>query len=279
MPNRCSTSLPPGSCRGNKPVDTTEPELRISETDQGVRYGIWSRESNPPAPTLFILANTIEGTLAADYFRQSGTTLAQQGWCCVSIDMPGHGLEHRDGEPAELEGWRFRADAGEDFVEETNRRLAHVLDHLIAKGCTDAEKVAVCGTSRGGFLAMHFAAFDPRVICVAAFAPVTDLLVLKEFHGAEQNELARALALTSRATELSRKKVWMVIGDQDARVGTDRAITLAERITAAASDLPTGFGAIELHVMPEPRGHTTPAGSADRATEWIGRQISNGDES
>ncbi len=68
----------------------------------------------------------------------------------------------------------------------------------------------------------------------------------------------------------------MVIGDQDARVGTDRAIVLADRITEAAGDLPTGSGSIELHVWPEPRGHTTPAGAAERAALWISEQNPDG---
>ena len=242
-------------------MEHTNPALRICQTDQGVRFGLCQLKFGDRGKK--------------HYFRQSGTSLAHQGWQCVSIDLPCHGWEHRAGEPEQLDGWRFRSVAGEDFVEETNRRLAHVLDHLNVKGCTDAGKVAVCGTSRGGFLAMHFAAFDSRVKCVAAFAPVTDLLGLQEFHGAEQNDLVRSLALTTRAVDLARKQVWMVIGDQDVRVGTDRAIMLADRITEVARDLPVCRGSIELHVLPEPRGHTTPAGATDRATEWIDRQISN----
>jgi dienelactone hydrolase len=275
MKSRCLTSSRPSSCRGNNCVENPDPVLRIGETDQGVRFGLWGCESNSPVPTLFILANTIEGTLASDYFRQCGTALTHQGWQCVSIDLPCHGLEHREGEPQQLDGWRFRADAGENFVAESNQRLAHVLDHLIANGRTDAAKVAVCGTSRGGFLAMHFAAFDPRVKCIAAFAPVTDLLALREFHGAEQNYLVRTLALTSHAAHLAQKQVWMVIGDQDARVGTDCAIALADRIAEVTHDLLSRAGAVELHVLPEPRGHTTPAGSADQAMGWIRRQISS----
>ena len=30
---------------------------------------------------------------------------------------------------------------------------------------------------------------------------------------------------------------------------------------------------VELHVVPEPRGHTTPDGAIDQAAEWIRRQL------
>lgn len=246
--------------------------VQVLETPGGVRFGIWGNPPKAPAPTLFILANTIEGTLGDAYFRQSGTVLAENGYLCVSIDLPCHGQQRRAEEPAELDGWRFRCEHGEDFVAETNERLRQVLDHLIAAGYTDTARVAACGTSRGGFLALHVAAADARVKCVAAYAPVTDLAVLREFRGAESNALISALALTQQAGALAGRAVWIVIGDQDARVGTEHAVALAHRIEAAARGQGLTNG-VELHVEPEPRGHTTPAGASERSAKWIRRQI------
>ena len=246
--------------------------VQVLETTHGIRFGIWGNPPSTPAPTLIILANTIEGTLGDPYFRQSGTSLASNGFLCASIDLPCHGQLRRAQEPLELVGWRSRCERGEDVVAESNARLGEVLDHLVAAGYTDAARVAVCGTSRGGFLALHFAAADDRARCAAAFAPVTDLAALREFRGAETNALVRDLALAAQADALAGRPVWIVIGDQDTRVGTDRAIDLAHRIGRAARS--QGLeNRVELHVVPEPRGHTTPDGAIDQAAEWIQRQL------
>jgi dienelactone hydrolase len=254
------------------PATATETPVKLMETTTGVQFGVWGAESAESAPTLFILANSIEGTLGDPYFRQSGNQLAEQGYLCVTIDIPGHGEQHRADEPEGLAGWRHRLDHDENLVTETNRRLSEVLDFLIATGRTDPTKVAACGTSRGGFLAMQFTAAEPRVKCVAAFAPVTDLLALREFHGAEDNALVNSLSVIKQADQLANRAVWIIMGDRDERVGTDHAVALARAITASA--LAQGLNpAVELHVLPEPKGHTTPQGAPAQAATWIAAQL------
>ena len=270
----CSTTQ---STRAAEPTRT----LQTLETRTGVRFGLWSNApaapATPasqamPAPTLFILASTIDGTLGDAYYRQAGNALAAHGYLCVSIDLPGHGTQRRTNEPPELPGWRQRFERGDDFVAETNQRLSQVLDHLIAAGHTDAARVAACGTSRGGFLALHFAAHDPRVKCVAAYAPVLDLAALREFRGAETNALVRSLALLQHAEKLAGRAAWLIIGDRDERVGTEHAITFARRLTerSLARGLP---GRVDLHVIVEPRGHTTPPGAPEQSATWIRAQL------
>ncbi|MBM83733.1 MAG: hypothetical protein CMJ78_24515 [Planctomycetaceae bacterium] len=240
------------------------------KTKDGVEFGIWGRVESKRQPTLIVLASTVEETLSDAYFRQCGNQLADKaGWLCVSIDLPCHGTRQRKGEPNGLTGWRSRVDKGEDFVKPFNQRLSSVLDHLIENGYSDAKRIAACGTSRGGFLAVHFAAADTRVACVAAFAPVTKLAKLREFKGAENNALTKQLSLINYAGKLAKRSVWIVIGDQDQRVSTDSAIALARRLT-------TSKCAVELHVMPEPRGHTTPKGAAGMAARWIMAVFRNG---
>lgn len=248
---------------------SVEPALRIAETPSGVRYGLWGRETATPAPLLIILSATIEESLSEDYFRQCGTALARDaGYVCLSIDLPGHGAQQRADERRGLEGWRDRVDRGEDFVAANNARLLAVVDHLVATGVADAKRIAACGTSRGGFMAMQYAAADARVRCVAAFAPVTDLIALREFAGAEADPLVANLALRGRAADLAARPLWVIIGDRDARVDTDAAIVFVRAVTAAA--LAAGADPhAEIHVLPEPKGHTTPAGAPAAAAAWI----------
>lgn len=249
-----------------------EADVQILTTKTGVRFGVWPTIPKQPAPTLFVLAGSIEGTLGDAYYRQSGNNLSRLGYLCVSVDLPCHGREQRSDEPHGLAGWRYRCDRDQDVIADSNQRLRSVLDHLIEARLTDAERVAACGTSRGGFAALHFAAADPRVKCVAAFAPVTDLGALTEFRGAEQHPLVLRLALERRADDLAGRALWLVIGDRDDRVGTDHVIRFARSVTAA-SLTNRREALVELHVVPEPQGHTTPAGAAAQAAHWIEQQV------
>lgn len=247
-------------------------EFKTEKTPGGVEYGWWGNEPKGPAPILFVLSGTIEGTLNSRYFRQSGNELAELGYQCVSIDLPCHGTQTGEGKPSGLSGWGELAGKGVDFVAPFNDRLSEVLDHLIETEKADPEKIAICGTSRGGFLAIHFAAHDPRVKCVAAFAPVTDPAALSEFAKVQDLPMTGKLSLVNQAGKLAGRPVWIVIGDQDERVGTQCAIELASRITAASIAAKVD-SKMELRVMPEPRGHTTPKGSASEAAKWIHRQV------
>jgi dienelactone hydrolase len=253
-------------------AQTSDKSVKHFTTPGGVEYGVWNRTTDEPAPVLFVLASTIDGTLGDTYFRQCGNELAEHGWISVSIDLPCHGKQAREGEPSGLDGWSYRLAKGEDVIAESNSRLSKVLDHLIKTGVADPKRIAVCGTSRGGFLAIHYAAHDDRVKCVAAFAPVTDPRVVKEFVANAKQPLVVQANLEHRADKLAGRPVWIVIGDQDKRVGTDRAESLAQKLREVSRKKEVD-SRVELHVMPEPRGHTTPKGSSKRAATWIYRQF------
>ena len=114
------------------------------------------------------------------------------------------------------------------------QRLAQVVNHLIATGVADGQRIAACGTSRGGFLALHYAASDPRVKCVAAFAPMTEPAVVNEFVANAQHPLVKRSSVENVAGQLAGRPIWIVIGDQDERVGTDQAIRFARKLAAVA---------------------------------------------
>ena len=255
-------------------VASAKPKVQLLHTPDGIEFGIWGEvKREAPAPTLIILATTVSNTLNSEYYRQCGNQLAKRGYICVSIDLPCHGDQRIDGEPEGLPGWSHRAARNLDFVLEFNNRLSKVLDHLVNQGMSDPEKIAACGTSRGGFLALHWAIHDSRVKCVAGFAPVTDLSVLREFKLTSEYQLVKKLNLINRAKDLASRKVWILIGDQDKRVGTDYAVQLARAISKQSQKqkLPSG---VTLHVLPEPRGHTIPSGAARMAFDWVLQELS-----
>lgn len=187
----------------------------------------------------------------------------------MSLDLPCHGLNRQADEPEGLAGWRYRIDRDQkNFIANLNTEISQVLNYLIEQGYTDSEKISACGTSRGGFIALHYAASDQRIKSVAAFAPVTDLAVLNEFKGTEQEPAVCNLALTKQAQNLAGRAVWLAIGDRDKRVGTDSAIAFARSVWHATKNNGNQAG-LQLHILSEPQGHTTPAGAPKQAAEWI----------
>ena len=242
------------------------------ETPDGIPFGVWGNELTYPAPTLLVLSATIDESLGDSYYRQCGNSLAEAGYLCVSLDLPGHGTDQREGEPVGLAAWRMRSDAEEDFVAPFTVQVRMVLTHLVDTGYTDPSRIAACGTSRGGFMALHCAAADPRIRATVAFAPVTALTVLREFHEATNTDYVKGLSLLARAEQFAGRSLWLVIGDRDTRVGTDDCITFARSVTAhsLAENKPAD---VTLIVQPEPKGHTTPQGAPEKAAQWITNKL------
>lgn len=189
-----------------------------------------------PAPTLFLLAMAGEATLCTEPYCRVGLLLRARGWNVISLDLPCHGADRRPGEPAELAGWAARIRSGEDPVSGFCARAGAVAEHLVRTGVADPARLAVAGTSRGGFLAFHLAAANPLFGAVAAFAPVTDLAALREFAGLEQNPLVQSLALSNTVEKLSGRAAWITIGNRDERVGTDRCAAFAGALKQEASN-------------------------------------------
>ncbi len=251
--------------------DAVQKPVEILKTPGGVRFGISGTKPATPAPTLFVFANDISTTLESDDYNKAGKLLAREGVLCVALDMPCHGQDVRDGEPQGIDGWAARLRKEEDFLGAFTKNASAVLDHLITEGYTDREKVAVCGTSRGGFVALHFAAVEPRVRCVAAFAPVTDLIVVREFQELAQHAATNALALSRHAAKLAGRPIWMCIGNNDERVDTDRAIAFTREVVKA-SVAQKKRPLVELHVMTS-EGHTIHRTAHDEAAAWISEQF------
>jgi dienelactone hydrolase len=243
------------------------PKVVSERTADGTVYSIVASSSRGPAPTLFLFAGTGEGTLGAEAYGRVGMLLQAQGWNVVSLDLPCHGAQQRKGEQAELSGWAERVGKGEDIAAELSGRVNQVLDHLVKKQVADPERVAAAGTSRGGFMAFHLAAANPRIRAVAGFAPVTDLLALGEFGGLKDKTLAQKLSLANAAGKLADRAAWITIGNDDKRVGTDRATAFAKALTQAAEQQKLR-PRVQLQVLPVP-GHGGPPEWHDQAAAWL----------
>lgn len=229
------------------PVHAQEkPPFQVLQTPSGVRFAVMGTKPATPGATHLVFASAMQETLRSDDFIKIGKLLAKHGYLSVSLDVPSHGEDKPAGG---LGGWRTSMESKDNFVDRFAKRASDVLDHLIKEGYTDPKKVVASGTSRGGFIALHFAAREPRVHTVVAFAPVIDLLAVTEFKGLENNDLAKELNLLRHADKLADRRVWICIGNQDARVNTDDTIAFT-RLAVKAAKAPSKVVPIELHVMP-----------------------------
>ena len=172
-------------------------EILIRRTSDNIRYGLIGTVDNlqAPAPTLMIFAHSIETMQQQPVYSEVASLLSPLGWVSVIIEPPCHGEDARPDEPPQLMGWRYRIEHDEDLLKAFHTRASAVLDRLITDKISDPARVAVCGTSRGGFLAFHFAAAEPRVKAAAGISPVTRLMALREFSSLEQRNKADRLDL------------------------------------------------------------------------------------
>jgi dienelactone hydrolase len=240
----------------------------IRSTPSGIRFGIVGEKGAVAVPAVVIFVKNIERTLEDSECNRLGMLLRLQNGCVlVSLDIPAHGADRRQNEPAAgLSGWAKRVAAGEDFIAPFLPKVSAVLDFLVANGTVDPGRIGVYGVSRGGFLALYFAAAEPRVKWCAAFAPVTDLLALEEFHGMNANAMARSLSLERIASRLTARPIWIAIGNNDDRVGTDNTIRFSRRVVeeSLAQGKPPD---LELHVT-NANGHSRAAGDWEAAAAW-----------
>lgn len=258
------------------------PAVQVLNTDSGLAFAILGEKPAAPAPTLFVFGGDLRDSLVAEDVNKLGRLLVPRGYLCVSLDTPCHGADARAGEAAGLAGWRDRIVNGENIAAEFSGRVSKVLDHLVAEKFTDPDRVAVSGTSRGGFCALHAAAADPRIRQVIGFAPVTHLPALTEFAGAETHPDVLALSPIHTADKLVGKPMLLIIGNQDLRVGTDDCLALALEVIKKSKGkhhpIPVELrlvGTVDhrLHASPAPQFGQLCA-PHDEAAAWLLAQMS-----
>lgn len=254
------------------------PEVKLLKTTTGIPFAILGEKPAAPAPTLLVFGADMRASLTNEDINRLSRVLIPHGYLCVSLDVPCHGTDVRPGETSgDLAGWKARVLKGENFAAKFAEQVSAVLDYLIAEKYTDPTQISVSGTSRGGFVALHCAAAEPRIKQAIAFAPVTHLPALAEFAGAEKNELALSLHPIHIAPKLVGKPLWIVIGNQDSRVSTDDCLAFALEVIKQSKGkidpIPVelrlvGTSGHRLHAMPKAE-YGQLCSPHDEAATWL----------
>ena len=209
--------------------------------------------SDRPALLLNFAADK-SATLYTEPYNITPQMFLDAGHRAASFDLPCHGDREVQGQPRGIAGfcaeWQRGVDVFAGFVDEGRA----VLDALIERQLAEPGRIFVSGTSRGGYCALRLMAADERIGAVAAFSPVTDWRVLKEFAEIKDSPEVADLALTRFAGALAGRPVWTAIGNSDARVGTDACLRFAEAVVRAEAEEGCSSSRFVLHVVPE-RAH------------------------
>jgi poly(3-hydroxybutyrate) depolymerase len=245
--------------------------IRIERSPSGLRFGVMGEWRDQPAPLILMLQGSLETAQREPIYTEAARLLVRQGFIAVMMDAPAHGEHAQTGEGAELEAWNARVGAGDALLVDFIRQAQHLLDWMIEQGYVDPRRIAVAGTSRGGFLAFHLAAADTRFGWVGGISPVTDLCLLREFAACPRPAAAAALAVEHLVPRLAGRPVWISIGNNDTRVGTDAAVRFARRL-AAAGATEGGDAPVELLVHSTP-GHRSTSRDHERLAAWLLEQL------
>lgn len=212
----------------------------------------------PPVPApdpalLLTFSGARQMAMGRHPYDLAAKAFTDAGHYALSFDLPNHG-DRIDPYGEGIAGMCAALIAGEDpftrFVADGEAVIDACLERGIGAGGTFAY-----GISRGGYCAIRLAAADPRIRGVAGIAPVTDWRVLKEFAQVRDRPEVGAMVLDHFAPSLARRPVFLIIGNRDARVGTDCCARFALRLFE--SEAGQNASSSEVRVVDFP-GHGLP---------------------
>ena len=216
---------------------------------------------------LLNFATDRQTSLTGAPYNMAVEAFVKAGHRAASFDLPAHG-ERVDARGSGIDGMCARFLAGEDpFVQFAADGRA-VIDALIERGEATADRIVVAGTSRAGYCSLRLAAAEPRVKAVAAFAPVTDWRVLREFAAVrERNDIAE-LALEHFRQDLAGKSIYIAIGNHDLRVGTDACARFVTKL-AEVEGTAEGKSRLQFLIVDDSEGHSLDNRWRDRGSQFL----------
>lgn len=219
-----------------------------------------------PLPSLFYFAISGSDTLTLDPFNQPIQFLHGSMIRIFSMTLPGH--ENQLPATGAMSIWADELSQGINRITPFLDSIQLAVDFAIRERFTDPYKMATAGLSRGGFIAAHLAARDPRFRYLLGFAPLTRLGSIKEFALLQHHPLVGSFDLIHLAELLSDRYVRLYIGNHDTRVGTKECFDFAMELVRKKK---TRIAQVEMIMSPSigQAGHGTPPSIFSQGAAWL----------
>lgn len=194
-----------------------------------------------------------------------------RGHRALSLDMPNHGSrEDKYGEG--ILGIRNAFVHGHKRFTQFVKEGTSVLDQLIDRGIATSGRIAVSGTSRGGYAALRLLAGDIRIVAGAGFAPVTDWRFLSEFADDVGRDDVAVLRLHCFTHDMAGRAVFLAIGHDDRRVNTASCCQLYLDLLMANIAQGQEYPAVDFYCTTD-EGHTCSEEWYERGAAFLLKQI------
>lgn len=223
-----------------------------------------------PLPALIYFALSGEESLMLAPYNQPAEDLSLAPIRVFSFSLPFHGPGY-DAKHA-MEAWAHAFHTHPQFLQEFLLNAHENVLHLIKNGWIDPEKIAVGGLSRGGLIAGHLAAMEPRIKIVLGYAPLTSFKFLSE--SIKDSEIA-SLSLNSIIDNLLDKSLRFYIGNRDTRVDTDACYQFIRKLTERCYEKEHRIAKVELIITQSAgfKGHGTLPPTFRDGADWIKTQL------
>ncbi|MFY7842594.1 MAG: alpha/beta hydrolase family protein [Rhabdochlamydiaceae bacterium] len=225
-------------------------------------------------PAVFYFALSSTDSLCVDPFNQPVTPLIGPYLRIFSVSLPDH-TENINPHSA-IQIWAQKLNSDPSYLSRFIEKVVDFIENLINLEVIDKDNLSVMGLSRGGFMAMHTAALIPHIKHILAFAPVTDLLKLKEFEHFEQNEDTSPYNLRYAIPKLIKKNIRFYIGNRDKRVNTDACYHFMSSLTDWSYQQGISSPPLELIISPSAghMGHGTLPHIFSDGAKWLLNKMS-----
>lgn len=231
-------------------------------------YHVGPALSDGPLPALFYFALSGEESLILDPYNQPIAHLIDAPIRKISFTLPFHGEGYVNSQTMHL--WAEELNNNPSFLSVFYHKVLGAIEYLVEREIIDPNKMAVAGLSRGGFIATHIAALEPRIHTILGFAPLTSFDRMSEFKDIEMPEHIKKLALINLVDQLVCKEVRFYVGNRDLRVGTGACFSFIEALTEASAQKGVRSAPVSLFIYPSigHKGHGTPPHIFADGAEW-----------
>ena len=220
-------------------------------------------------PGLFYFALSGQESLCLDPYNQPVAALNGLSIRVYSMTLPAHGPEF-DRKLA-IQQWAKEFEKGQNIISDFVATVTQAVDDLISLGYLDSHHLAVAGLSRGGFMATHVAATDPRFRIVLGFAPAAKISILSEFQHMKDNALLQSLDLEHLIPRLLHTQLRYYIGNRDELVSTETCVSFVLQLADAVFASGVRSPPVELILSPSIgyKGHGTSPQAFQSGARWI----------